>query len=123
MTSAGFDKDSAWAAIDQEKRRERALRRMSAAAWTVTFVGIIGYGVLVALQIVHSLQLIGVGAASSLVVIAQLMPLLIVIVAVSLLIAAITTIGMFLRQRTASLQEIQLRLAALEEPLARNDES
>jgi hypothetical protein len=36
----------------------------------------------------------------------------------SVLIATVTTIGMFVRMRTASLHEIQLRLAALEELLA-----
>jgi len=41
-----------------------------------------------------------------------------------LLIAALSTVGVFLRQRTASLAEIQLRLAALEDMLgARGDAS
>ena len=39
-----------------------------------------------------------------------------------LLFVALSTVGVFLRQRTASLSEIQLRLAALEEMLgARGD--
>jgi hypothetical protein len=36
----------------------------------------------------------------------------------SLLIAVLSTVGIFLRLRTASLTEIQLRLAALEQVLA-----
>ena len=43
----------------------------------------------------------------------------IVLGVLSVLIATLSTVGMFLRQRTASLAEIQLRLAALEELLTR----
>ena len=39
----------------------------------------------------------------------------------STLIATLSTVGIFLRLRTASLQEIQLRLAALEAMLTRDD--
>ena len=118
MTSAAFDRNTAWAAIDQEKRRERALRRVSVAAWTVTFLAVVGYGILVALEIIHSVKLIGAGAATALVVVAQLTPLLVIVGALSVLVAAVATIGVFLRQRTASLHEIQLRLAALEDMVA-----
>jgi hypothetical protein len=47
-------------------------------------------------------------------VISTLMPLVAVIGFVSLLVAVLSTVGVFLRLRTASLSEIQLRLAALE---------
>lgn len=43
------------------------------------------------------------------------MPLVIALGILSVLIATVSTIGMFVRMRTASLHEIQLRLAALEE--------
>jgi hypothetical protein len=45
------------------------------------------------------------------------MPLFIVLGLLSVLIATLSTVGIFLRLRTASLAEIQLRLAALEEML------
>jgi len=45
------------------------------------------------------------------------MPLIGVLWTLSLLVSALTTVGVFLRLRTASLSEIQLRLAALEEML------
>jgi hypothetical protein len=45
------------------------------------------------------------------------MPLFIVLGFLSVLIATLSTVGVFLRLRTASLTEIQLRLAALEEML------
>jgi len=46
------------------------------------------------------------------------MPLLIVLGFLSVLIATLSTVGVFLHLRTASLTEIQLRLAALEDLLA-----
>jgi hypothetical protein len=46
------------------------------------------------------------------------LPLIVVLGLLSLLIATLTTVGIFLRLRTASLAEIQLRLAALEDMLA-----
>jgi hypothetical protein len=45
------------------------------------------------------------------------MPGLIVLGLLSVLVATLSTIGVFLRLRTASLMEIQLRLAALEDML------
>ena len=47
-------------------------------------------------------------------VIRFLLPLVYVVGLVSLLIAVLSTIGVFIRSRTATLGEIQLRLAALE---------
>jgi hypothetical protein len=46
------------------------------------------------------------------------MPLFDVLWKLSLLVAGLSTVGIFLRLRTASLSEIQLRLAALEELVA-----
>lgn len=45
------------------------------------------------------------------------MPLVVVLGTISLLIATLSTVGIFFRLRTASLAEIQLRLAALEDVL------
>ena len=46
---------------------------------------------------------------------ASAMPTVAVLGILSLLVATLSTVGIFLRLRTASLSEIQLRLAALEE--------
>ena len=50
-----------------------------------------------------------------------ILPIVIVLMILSTLIATLSTVGIFLRLRTASLQEIQLRLAALEAMLTRDD--
>jgi hypothetical protein len=51
------------------------------------------------------------------------MPFLGALWTVCLLVATLTTVGVFLRLRTSSLSEIQLRLSALEEMLAARGET
>jgi len=59
-----------------------------------------------------------VGALPWATVFAAAMPLVIVLGLLSVLVATLSTIGIFLRLRAASLAEIQLRLAALEDMIA-----
>jgi len=119
MTAPPSATDKAWARIEEEKRRDRFLRRVSTVAWTVTFVIVLGYGILTALQVwemYRGAYLAGIMPFAT--VVGMATPLIIVLGLMSLLIALVATIGVFLRLRTASLNEIQLRLAALEELIA-----
>jgi hypothetical protein len=113
--------EQAWAIIDQEKRRERSLRRINVAAWTATFVAVAVFGVISIWRVVELMRSPLFAAAGELFPMSAffgaMYPLLIVLGALSVLIATLSTIGIFLRLRTASLIEIQLRLAALEELL------
>jgi len=54
---------------------------------------------------------------------ASVMPLITVLGYLSLLIATLSTVDIFFRMRTASLAEIQLRLATLEDMLASQPDS
>jgi len=118
MESKSSASAAAWAAIEDEKRRDRFIRRVSVVAWTVTFVLLLVFAVAVGVQVSQMLRLVGDGGAPFTVVIWSAMPLVVVVGILSLLIATLSTVGIFLRLRTASLAEIQLRLAALEEMLA-----
>ena len=51
------------------------------------------------------------------------MPLFTTLLMLSVLIATLSTVAIFLRLRTATLSEIQLRLAALEDMLASRPDS
>jgi len=108
----------AWALVETERRRDRSLRQLCSAAWGVTVLVVLAYALIVGVQLAHVMRLRAVGAASSDMVYATAMPLLIVLGVLSLLVATLSTVGIFLRLRTASLTEIQLRLSALEEMLA-----
>ena len=112
---------SAWEAIENERKRDRTLRRVTVTAWTITVILVILMGVMVGTQVVQMARGALLGALPWMSVIGVAMPLVIVLGVLSVLVATLSTIGMFLRQRTASLTEIQLRLAALEGMLAQGD--
>ncbi len=122
MTDATHpSRNTAWQAIDQSKRIDRFVRRACFAAWGAAFLAVIAYAALVIAQIVQMFRFVGVGAASNLSALGLATPLIIVVGVISLLVATLTTVGIFMRQRTASLAEIQLRLAALEDMLTARD--
>jgi hypothetical protein len=112
-----------WDAIEIEKRRDRVLRRVTVSAWTVTLVLVLVLAAMVGAQVVQMARGALVGALPWTSVIGVAMPLVIVLGILSVLVAALSTIGMFLRMRTASLTEIQLRLGALEDMLASRGDS
>lgn len=116
-------KDRTWAAIEAEKRRDRLLRRVSTGAWVTTLVILVGYGILTGLQVYEMFRASLVGMVPFATVVGMATPFIIVLGAVSLLVATMATIGVFLRLRTASLNEIQLRLAALEEMIVNRSAS
>lgn len=113
----------AWALIETEKRRDRLIRRVSITAWTVTLVLVLLFAVMTGAQVAQMIEVVGAGAAPWTVIFWSAMPLLVVLGILSLLIATLSTVGIFLRLRTASLAEIQLRLAALEDMLGSRPDS
>jgi flagellar biosynthesis protein FliR len=106
-----------WDAIEGEKRRDRLLRRVSITAWSVTLVLVVALAVMVGIQVVELAKGAMVGAVPWMSVVGVAMPLVITLGMLSVLVGTVSTIGVFLRMRTASLTEVQLRLAALEDML------
>ena len=115
--------EKAWALIDIEKRRDRSLRRAARIAWTVTFVLVVLLAILNGIQIAEMMNTFAGGMLPMSMVFYSAMPLIVVLGILSTLIATLATVGIFLRMRTASLAEIQLRLAALEEIIAKSDKA
>jgi ABC-type dipeptide/oligopeptide/nickel transport system permease component len=111
---------NAWAMIEKEKQRDRLIRRISISAWTVTFIIVLAFVIMTGMTVAQMVQGWSAGALPFLSVLGAAIPLFVVLGMLSVLIATLSTIGIFLRQRAASLNEIQLRLAALEEMLAPN---
>jgi flagellar biosynthesis protein FliR len=111
-----------WDAIDGEKRRDRLLRRVSITAWSVTLVLVVALAVMVGIQVVELARGAMVGAVPWMSVVGVAMPFVITLGMLSVLVGTVSTIGVFLRMRTASLTEIQLRLAALEDMLVTRGE-
>lgn len=111
-----------WDAIDAEKRRDRLVRRISVAAWSVTMLVLLVFAVKIARDVADTMRRIDVGIAPAGAAWDTLMPLIVVVGAISLVVAVLATVGVFLRLRTASLHEIQLRLASLEQLIAERSE-
>jgi hypothetical protein len=117
-TSKASAADRAWAMIEDEKRRDRFVRKVSVVAWSATFAIVILFTIMVGIQVAEMVKAGLMGAVPWMAAVGVATPLIVVLGFLSLLIATLSTVGVFLRQRTASLAEIQLRLAALEDMLA-----
>ena len=121
MTNPRTDRpmtDTAWSAIETERRRDRWLRRACVGAWVWTLALAL---LLVAAFVAPILQMFHAARAGDvpwLTVVGSAMPLFGALWTLSLLVASLATVGVFLRLRTASLSEIQLRLAAMEDIIA-----
>jgi hypothetical protein len=117
MSQNTSEHDSTWNAIEREKRRDTVVRRTSVAAWGVTFVALLVFAAIMVQHVLMVEKRIAIGAAGTLDVYDSMLPLVAVVGVLAVLIATLSTVGVFLRLRTASLAEIQLRLANLEEML------
>lgn len=119
MTTHTEATENVWKAIDRERERDRLLRRVSVAAWagTLGFAAVLFVlGLMSAVEMVRAAR---AGAVPWMSVIGAVLPVVIPLGALVLLIAVLSTVAIFLRMRSATLHEIQLRLAALEDLLAR----
>jgi len=109
---------SAWDAIETEKKRDRFIRKVCVVAWSVTGILVLVLAILVGIQIYELTLGALVGAVPWMSVAGVAMPFVGTLGMLSVLVATVSTIGVFIRMRTSSLHEIQLRLAALEDLLA-----
>jgi hypothetical protein len=107
-----------WQVIEREKRRDKLVRRVSVAAWSVTGGAVLVFGGVTAVEVWQIARHAAAGMVPWAVVFGSTIPFVAVIGVLSLLVAVISTVGIFLRLRTASLSEIQMRLAGLEEMIA-----
>ena len=110
-----------WAQVDKDRRIDRRLRTISIVAWTITIVVTLAFIALTGLQLAQFVRSVMAGHMPVSVLAGAAFPMVIVLGLLSALIATLATVGIFLRLRTASLVEIQRRLAALEEMLMRDD--
>ena len=106
------------AIIEGERKRDRWLRRVSLIAWIVTLTMMLMFAGIVGADVALTISRVRMGAAGGNAVLNALIPLLGVVGTTSLLLALMSTAGVFLRFRTASLADIQLRLATLEAMLS-----
>ena len=108
-------KDAIWEMIDREKKKDLLIKRVSKVGWIGTVVMLLVFLTLTLIDLSRMVELYGKGLVSRESVINTIIPFAIVLGGLCLIIAILSTIGMFLRMRTTSLLEIQQRLASLEQ--------
>ena len=118
MTSTHPIDDHVAAIMDSEGKRDRLVKRVSFVAWAVTIGIMLVFALIVGFEVLRTLERVGLGVASNRDVVDALVPLLAVVGTTSFLLALVSTTAVFLRFRTASLGDIQLRLASLEAALS-----
>ena len=109
---------SAMTLVENERRRDRFIRRVNIIAWSISLSLILVIAVLVVLSISQFVGPAVSGDVPWMVLLGSAMPLIDVLWKLSLLVATLSTVALFVRLRTSSLVEIQIRLAALEEMIA-----
>jgi hypothetical protein len=115
--------DRAWAEIDKGKRMDRFIKRVSIAAWSITLVILVIFAVMTGASVAQFVMAASNGTLPWSIALGTAMPFILTVGALAVLIATLSTVMIFLRMRTASLAEIQLRLAALEDMLTSGDTS
>ncbi len=108
------DDGTLWARIEAERKQDRLVRRISLGAWGVTLAVMLVFAAIIGADVASTIRQARIGIVSSSAVLDAVVPLLGVVGTTSLLLALVSTVGVFLRFRTASLADIQVRLTALE---------
>lgn len=117
MNATDSPMSRAWSRIEAEQRSDRLFRRLTIAGWSATGLVVlllVSFGVI---QLRAAMRFLEVGASNLGMVIGGTIPIVLAVGAFCALGATLATIGLFLRMRSASMHEIQLRLAALEDLL------
>ena len=104
-----------WAVVEREKKRDKLVRRVSVGAWSVTGGALTIFGIGTLVEVWRAVQWVMEDVATWHEVFDRVMPLVAVLGGLGLLVGTLSTVGIFLRLRTASLSEIQLRLATIED--------
>ncbi len=104
-----------WDLVQGEKKRDKKMLLLSRIAWGVTGAAVLAFGMIQFSHFVQYLEVIAEGNGSMNLLWARLTPLVLAVGAIGLIVAILSTVGIFLRMRTSSLHEIQVRLAALEQ--------
>lgn len=114
----------AWEVVENEKERNRLLARASVIAWSIALGVAAIYAILSVVEIVAVAETYLGRGLPIIEAIVAVRPTVGVLGAMILVIAVLGSAALFLRMRTVSLNELQLRLAALEDVLiARSHEN
>jgi uncharacterized membrane protein (DUF485 family) len=104
-----------WSLIEKEKKRDRVIRRISRVAWGGTLIMLLVFLAFTLYDLSHHVSLYRLGLIPYERVLNTVVPFAIILGSLSLVVAILSTVGVFLRLRTTSLMEVQQRLVNLEQ--------
>jgi hypothetical protein len=96
---------------------------VSIAAWSLALVIMLVFAIMTGVSVAQFVRAAANGQLPWFAALGAAMPFIIAVGSLAVLIGTLTTVTIFLRMRTASLSEIQVRLAALEDMLGSGGES
>lgn len=107
-------KNDIFSLIEKEKKRDIIIKRISNVAWGLTLLVLFLFLIFTVVEFLNVYKRYLDGFVQSQQVIDTLTPFMLTFGTITLIVAILTTIGMFLRLRTTNLLEIQQRLTSLE---------
>lgn len=115
MKTANENQDALWDIIAREKRRDTMVKWVSRGAWVLVLAVLTVFLIFTIQDYIRVQELYKARVVARATVKETFIPFLVILGCLSLIIAVLATIGMFLRLRTTSMLEIQQRLANLEQ--------
>jgi len=114
-------KNDLWNKIDRDTNKYKMFLTMSMTFWVVTLavLGYIGYIYYLEYEVV--LNNFKIGLTNNSAIYSAKQDMLSILLSMTFIISVLATIVAFMRQRSASLQEIQLRLTMLEQSISADD--
>lgn len=114
-------KNDLWNRIDRDTNKYKMFLTMSMTFWVVTLavLGYIGYIYYLEYEVV--LNNFKIGLTNNSAIYSAKQDMLSILLSMTFIISVLATIVAFMRQRSASLQEIQLRLTMLEQSISADD--
>src|SRR4051812_28686495 len=119
--TASTPHDRLWAEIERDRARDALIRRICVAAWTATGIILILFAAIILVPVIEMARAATRGDVPWATVVGIAMPFIGALWTLSLLVAALSTVAMFFRQRSASLADLQMRLTSLEDVLRKTE--
>jgi len=118
MENSMNSKNDLWQKIDRDTNKYKIFLAMSMTFWVVTLavLGYIGYIYYLEYEVV--LNNFKIGLTNNSAIYSAKQDILLMLLSMTFIISVLATIVVFMRQRSASLQEIQLRLTMLEQSIS-----
>jgi len=110
-----------WKSVEQDKLKYKIFMFISLATWTIAIGVLVYIGYLFYLDYQYLLARFSVGTANKMDLYEAKKDIFTIVLAISIIFACLSTLVMIMRQRSASLHEIQVRLSMVEQHISEKE--